>query len=71
VASPLRAIADLVYLRKGVSWRDPLRFLTESLRIERDDLRAIDLEALEEIHDAIRSQRARRFLRALGRDFAR
>jgi hypothetical protein len=70
VASPLRAIADLVYLRKEVSWRDAGRFLIESMRIEPDDLQTMDLEELEEIHDAIRSERTRRFLRALGRDLA-
>ena len=39
VTTLLRAIADLVYLRKGVTWkRDGLGFLTESLRIEEGDL---------------------------------
>ena len=39
LATPLRAIADLIYLRRAVSWeRDGLSFLLESMRIEREDL---------------------------------
>ena len=39
VATPLRAIADLVYLRKDVTWEgDGLDFITESLRVEESDL---------------------------------
>jgi len=48
VASPLRAIADLVYLRKDVRWgRDGLEFLTRSLRIEEDDLRALPMDQVD------------------------
>ena len=39
VSTPLRASADLVYLRRRVTWdRDGLRSLLESMRIEREDL---------------------------------
>jgi hypothetical protein len=63
IASPLRAIADAVYLRKEVTWnRDGLGYLTESLRIEEDDLRSLSFEALDEILDSIRSWRVRAYL---------
>jgi hypothetical protein len=66
VALPLRAIADLVYLRRDVSWtRDGLGFLTKSLRIEDDDLRALNLEAIPEIRHAIRNRRTRDYLDGL------
>ena len=71
VASPLRAIADLVYLRKEVRWRDAMKFLTDSMRIDEEDLRALDFAELDEISDAIRNQRTRWFLRALREDLAR
>jgi hypothetical protein len=70
VASPLRAIADLVYLRKTVTSQDALKFLTDSMRIDEDDLHAVDLEDLEAIRGAIRNQRTRRFLNALREDLA-
>jgi hypothetical protein len=66
VASPLRAIADAVYVRKEITWkRDGLGYLTESLRIEEDDLRSLSFEALDEILDAIRSRRVRTYLEGL------
>jgi hypothetical protein len=66
VASPLRAIADAVYLRKAITWkRDGLGFLTESLRIEEDDLRSLSFDALDEILDSIRSLRVRAYLEGL------
>ena len=44
VASALRAIADIVYLRPSVVWiKDGLGFLTDSLRIEEEDLSRIEL----------------------------
>ena len=66
VASPLRAIADVVYLRKDITWtRDGIGFLTESLRIEEDDLPSIRFDALDEILDSIRSRRVRAYLKGL------
>jgi len=66
VASPLRAIADAVYLRKEIAWnRDGLGYLTESLRIEEDDLQSLSFEALDEILDSIRSRRVRAYLEGL------
>jgi hypothetical protein len=69
VALPLRAIADLVYLRRDISWsRDGLGFLASSLRMEDDDLRRLNLEALPEIRRAIRSRRTRDYLDGLRKE---
>ncbi len=73
VASPLRAIADLVYIRKKVTWRrHGLPWLTGSLRIELEDLREHGLSELHEILDEMltgaRDRRTARFMRALGRE---
>ena len=69
VASPLRAIADTVYLRKEVSWkRDGITFLVESLRIEEDDLAEISFDALGEIIDGIRSRRVCAYIEGLAKE---
>ena len=66
IAAPLRAIADAVYLRKGITWtREGLGFLTESLRIEEDDLQSITFDAMGEILASIRSRRVRAYLEGL------
>lgn len=66
IASPLRAIADAVYLRKEITWnRDGLGYLTESLRIEEDDLRTLSFAPLDEILDSIRSRRVQAYLKGL------
>jgi len=66
VASPLRAIADAVYLNKEITWKgNGLAYLTESLRIEEDDLRSISFEALDEILNSIRSRRVQAYLEGL------
>jgi predicted transcriptional regulator of viral defense system len=63
IATPLRAIADLVYLRREVSWRrDGLRFLVDSMRIEEDDLAKISQEDITEIHESIRNKRTKAYL---------
>jgi len=69
VALPLRAIADLVYVRRDVSWRrDGVGFLTKSLRLEDTDLRTMNLDALPEIRRAIRSRRTQDYLDGLHRE---
>lgn len=71
VATPLRAIADLVYAKRQtngrqVTWsRDGARFLTESMRIELDDLRELGSDDGEEILESIRNGRTRRYLAGL------
>lgn len=69
VATPLRALADLLYQRREVSWpRDGLRFLTESLRIELDDLAVDDVE---EVAPSINNKRVRRYLEGLHAELGR
>jgi hypothetical protein len=66
IASPLRAIADLIYTRKDVSWeKDGLAFLTESMRIERDDLENMSFESLSEVSGSLRDRRTINFLQNL------
>ncbi len=66
VASPLRAIADKVYLNREITWnRNGPGYLTESLRIEEDDLRSLSFEALDEILDSIRNRRVQAYLAGL------
>ena len=60
IASPLRAIADAIYLDKEITWkRDGLGYLTDSLRIEEDDLAGLSFESVEEILESFRSRRVR------------
>lgn len=66
VASPLRAIADVVYLRKDITWkRDGIGFLTDSLRIETDDLMSLGFDDMDEILDSLRSRRVWAYLKGL------
>ena len=69
VATPLRAIADLIYTRRDVTWaKDGLAFLTESMRIERDDLEKISFESLDEVCESLRGRRTTDYLRGLYRE---
>lgn len=66
IAGPLRAIADLVYLRKEISWdKDGAEFLQDSMRIEEDDLRNIPQEDFNEIYESVRNKRTKAFLAGL------
>jgi hypothetical protein len=66
IASPLRAVADLIYVRKEVAWeQDGPAFLTDSMRIERDDLKTISFDNLDEVCDSLRDRRTVNYLRGL------
>jgi hypothetical protein len=66
IASPLRAIADAVYLNREITWKgNGLGYLTESLRIEEDDLPSLSFDAMEEILKSLRSRRVRAYLEGL------
>jgi len=72
IAGPMRAIADLIYLRKGVFWKkDGLRFLTDSLRIEEDDLHKIPLDDYEEVFSSLRNKRTKTYLKGLRSELER
>jgi predicted transcriptional regulator of viral defense system len=69
IASPLRAITDLIYLRRHVSWKkDGLGFLVESMRMESDELNQISFEHFEEIHKSIRNKRVKAYLEGMRRE---
>lgn len=69
VATPFRAIADLVYLRKEVTWeKDGLGFLTDSLRIEEDDLSRLDPDGLDEICESFRNRRTKAYMECLRKE---
>lgn len=66
IASPLRAIADAVYLNRHITWkRDRVGFLTESLRIEEDDLQRLSFDGLDEVLDSFGNLRVQNYLKGL------
>jgi hypothetical protein len=70
VATPLRAIADMVYLNRTVTWHDDgANYLLESLRIEEEDLRNMAFDRCEEIIHAFRCRRVREYLRGIQKEF--
>lgn len=70
VATPLRAIADMVYLHRDVSWQeDGPGYLLESLRIEEEDLRTLEFDRCTEIAEAFRSRRVKDYLKGMQKEF--
>ena len=68
IASPLRALADAVYLHREIDWeRDGPGFCTESLRVEEEDLARISFAHFEEVCGAVRNRRTRAYLEGLER----
>jgi len=68
VATPIRAIADLIYIRK-VRWEeDGMAFLTESMRMEKEDLVKLDMKTLEDILSGLRSRRTVVYLTHMRRE---
>lgn len=69
IACPLRAVADLVYLRRDVCWgKDGLRFLTDSMRIEPEDLSDFASDDFDEIQAGLSSKRTRQYLEGLAKE---
>ena len=69
IASPLRAIADLVYLRRRVDYeKDRLAFLTDSLRIELDELQPVHEADVDEIANNLKNRRTVAYIRGLQRE---
>lgn len=69
IAGPVRAIADLIYTRKDVRWEvDGLAFLTESMRIDEEDLYDIPMDDADEAIVSIRSRRVGRYLAGLRKE---
>ncbi len=70
VATPLRAIADMVYLNRTLTWSEHgANYLLESLRIEEEDLLDISFGRCEEIMEAFRSRRVRIFLKEMRKEY--
>lgn len=63
IASPLRALADYVYIKK-IDWQG-IRYLTDSLRIETEQLMQLNLDSFFEIKKIYRSKRVLHFLDSL------
>ncbi len=71
VASPLRAVADLIYVRRQVAWKtDGIAFLTDSMRIDREDLQSLPFDDFEEIHASFRNRRVREFLSGMRQELS-
>jgi len=69
VASPLRAVADVVYVRKEVTWaRSGIGFLTDSLRMDDEGFAALRHEPWDEVLDNVRNERVRRYLVGMRRE---
>ena len=69
VAKPLRALMDLVALRK-LEWQG-LQWLTEGMRIDVQDLRRISRKELETLTDVYKQKRPRAFLQSLAKELGR
>jgi len=66
VATPFKAIADLVYLRKEADWRAAgISFLTDSMRMDWDELCSISMARADEVIDSTRNKRTRNYMSQL------
>jgi hypothetical protein len=62
----------MVYLRKDINWKkDGIRFLTASLRIEKDDLGQVPLKDFDEIFQSIHDRRTRNYLTGFRKELSR
>ncbi len=69
IATPLRAIADMVYVNPRIEWdKDGVDYLTESLRIESEDLARVSFATLDSIRRSVRSRRVRAYLDGLHKE---
>ena len=66
IATAIRALIDLIYVRK-INYKN-LSFLTESLRIELDDLQKIKESDFKDLQSIYSSQRVQRFLMKLEKE---
>jgi predicted transcriptional regulator of viral defense system len=72
IAEPLRAIADMVYLNRKIEWKsDGIGYLTESLRIEEDDLVSLDFSSHREILNGLVCSRTWDYLENLKKELSR
>lgn len=72
IAKPLRAITDLIYLRKEISWEtDGLGFLIESMRMEDEDISQIDFSQYNEIVNGLLDKRTIHYLEEMKKELQR
>ncbi|MBN2433149.1 MAG: hypothetical protein JXQ27_16880, partial [Acidobacteria bacterium] len=69
MAGPLRALADLVYLRR-LDWQGRT-FLTDGLRLDLDPFLALPDDDVEAMAAAFRSRRVRHFLHKMQQEVCR
>lgn len=63
IADPLRALLDMVYLRK-LTWQG-IGFIVDGLRIEEDQLRAESVENIKQLECIYRGKREQHFIKNL------
>ncbi len=66
MASPLKALADYVYVRKK-DWTG-IKPVLDSLRVEADELERVTRESIEDLISNYSNSRLKRFLEGLGKD---
>jgi len=66
MASPLKALADYVYVRKK-DWTG-IKPVLDSLRIEADELERVTRESIEDLISNYSNSRLKKFLEGLGKD---
>lgn len=66
IATPEKAIADKIYFEKGLKTsKEIFEFLTESLRIDRKDLKELDLRLMGKIISAFNKKKMMHLIKAL------
>ncbi|KPA16145.1 hypothetical protein MHK_003642 [Candidatus Magnetomorum sp. HK-1] len=66
IADPVRAIADLIYKNKEVTWKtDHMRYIYESLRIEHGDLLEFFFTGFDDVYNSISNKRVKEFLKGI------
>ena len=69
IAKPLRAITDLIYYRKEITWEaHGLGFLTDSMRIEDEDLFHIDFSYYTEMREGLYNKRVIHYLEGMKKE---
>lgn len=69
IAKPLRAITDLIYYRKEISWEaHGLGFLIDSMRIEDEDLFHIDFSYYTEMLEGLYNKRTIHYLEGMKKE---
>lgn len=69
IATPVRAIADMIYKNKEITWKtDGLNYLTESLRIDEDDLQKLNADDFNDVITSFKSKRVKEYLKKLKKE---